>query len=112
MAKIQKVTLNSGLNSLIGFARKSNVLESGYEAVRRGLEKQKIAFILLDESLAENSYKKVTNFARIYNTPVFIVLRGENSSLVDSTGYKILGLHQGGLAKGFIEKLRQENQWL
>jgi ribosomal protein L7Ae-like RNA K-turn-binding protein len=109
MKKNQKVTLNSGLNSLIGFARKSRALESGYEAVRRGLEKQKIAFILLDESLAESSYKKVINFARIYNIPVFIVLRGENSSLADSTGYKILGMHHGGLAKGFIDKLRQEN---
>lgn len=112
MVKIQKIILSAGLNSLLGFAKKSHALVFGYEALRRGLEKYNIAFILLDESLAENSFKKIKNFARMYNIQIYVVQQGENSTLATFAGYKILGMRQGSLAKGFIDKLRQENQWL
>ena len=112
MFKVVKITLNSPLASLIGFAKKSRALERGFEGVRRGVEKKKVAFILVDETLAENSFKKITALARHYNTPVLIVQKGGDSGLYNGTGYKILGMHPGGLAKGFVDKLKQENQWL
>ena len=110
--KTQKIVLNSGLVSLIGFARRSHNLESGFEAVRRGIEKRKIAFVLVDESLAENSFKKIISIARRFDTLVLIAQKSEDTNLRDTMGYKILGIHQGELAKGFIDKLKQENQWL
>jgi len=112
MGKILKITLNPGLISLIGFAKKSRNLESGFEAVRRGIEKKKVAFLLLDETLADNSFKKISALAQRHDVPVLIVQKKENSNLLNTTGYKILGMHQGGLAKGFIDKLKQESQWL
>jgi len=112
MFKVVKITLNSPLASLIGFAKKSRALERGFEAVRRGMEKKKVAFVLIDETLAENSLKKITALARQFDTPVLLVQKGENSNLLEGTGYKILGMHPGGLAQGFVDKLKQENQWL
>lgn len=112
MSRVLKITLNPALISLIGFAKKSHHLESGFEAVRRGIEKKKIVFLLLDETLADNSFKKISALARHHDIPILVVQKSAGSNLLDTTGYKILGMHQGGLAKGFIDKLKQESQWL
>ncbi len=107
MEKIQTIVLDPALAALLGFARKARQVEAGFEAVRRGIEKQKIAFVLVDDSLAENSFKKILAAARQRQTPLLRVRKGEDISLLKISGNKILGLHHGGLAKGFWDKLNR-----
>lgn len=109
---MKKIELNSKLSGLLGFAQKSRAIESGFEAVRRGIVKGKIAFVLVDESLAQNSFKKISLIAKRHHTPMMIVKSTRYGGLVNMAGYKIVGMHQGQLAKGFIDKLKQENQCL
>lgn len=99
--------MDPALAALLGFARKARQLEAGFEAVRRGIEKHKIAFVLVDDSLAENSFKKIFAAARQHQTPLLRVRKGETVGLFKISGNKILGLHHGGLAKGFLDKLNR-----
>lgn len=107
MEKIHTIELTPGLAALIGFARKARQVEAGFEAVRRAIEKQKIAFVLVDESLAENSFKKILAATHQRQTPLLRVRKGKDISLLKLSGNKILGLHHGGLAKGFWDKLNR-----
>lgn len=112
MADIPIITLNSELISLLGFAQKSRNVDKGFQAVRHGLSRKRVAFLLLDKSLGESSLKKTMSIARQHKTPVLMVDdESKQNSLVSIAGYKILGVHKGGLATGFIKKLKQEYQW-
>ena len=109
----QTIILNQNLISLIGFAQKARVIEKGFQATKRGIMKGKVAFLLLDKSIGDNSLKKAMSIAKLHKIPVLIVNEGPNQqSLFNIAGYKILGVHKGGLAAGFIQKLKQEYQWL
>ncbi len=112
MKEIQYITLSSDLIGLIGFAQKARAVDKGFQAVKSGLTRGKIGFLLLDKSLGESSFKKIASIARLHKIPVFMVTDGsKQKSLSYITGYKILGVHKGGLAAGFIQKLKQEHQW-
>ena len=111
MFRIEKIVLNSGLISLIGFAKKAGEMDTGFEAVRRGVQKGKTAFILLDESIAANSLRRITAMAKRQDTPVYIVAgKTADSRLFEITGNKILGMHRGGLSRGFSNKLRDSER--
>ncbi len=103
--------MNDSLRALLGFARKSNNIELGFEAVRRGILKGKIGLILVDEELSKNSFKKIVSLGRKNDIQIFLVNTQEEKTVkLDMPNYKILGLHHGGLLKGFIEKLNQESK--
>ncbi len=111
--KKKQIALNPRLVSLIGFAKKSRNLDSGFEAVRRGIVKKKIAVVLLDELLGESSLKKMLSLSRRNKIPAITVIKSDTTeSLFEITGNKIIGFRHGSLAAGFLEKLKQECQWL
>jgi len=111
--KKKQIVLSLQLVSLIGFAKKSRNLDSGFEAVRRGILKKKIAVVLLDELLGESSLKKMLSFSRRNKIPVITVKKSAaTASLFEITGNKIVGFRHGSLAAGFLEKLKQEYRWL
>ena len=110
---ILEIQLYGKLIGIIGFARKSAAADIGFEAVRRSLLQGKAAFVLVDHSLTENSLKKIVAIAEHRQTPVFRVQKNQDGiDLVGISGYKMLSIHPGGLAKGFIDKLTQELRWL
>ncbi len=49
------IKISDALASLLGFAKKSGALVRGFEAVRRAAGAGKLQFLLIDETLAENS---------------------------------------------------------
>lgn len=111
--RIQDIQLDGKQTGIIGFARKAAAADAGFEAVRRSVLQGKAAFILVDHSLTENSLKKIVAIAGPRQTPVFRVQKNQDGiDLVGLSGYKILSLHPGGLAKGFIDTLTQESRWL
>ena len=113
MKEEQTITLNQNLISMLGFAQKARVIEKGFQAAKRGIIRGKVAFLLLDKSIGENSLKKTMSMARLHKIPVLIINEGPNQqTLFNIAGYKILGVHKGELAAGFIQKLKQEYQWL
>lgn len=100
------IFLNEKLSVLINFAVKSRALASGFEAVKRSLLKGNAALVLLDDTLTEHSRQKINSLANKTGIPVyFIKVNQQQENLVTLTGYKILALHRGALAKGFKEKL-------
>ena len=110
--EIRKIILNDRMAGYIGLARRSRAVDQGYESVRRGVLQAHLAFILIDESITENSIKKVRSLIRHSPTKLMMVCKDEHEkSLFTLTGYKILGMHRGGLANGFMDQLKQENQW-
>ncbi len=109
----KQIVLNPQLVSLIGFAKKSRNLDSGFEAVRRGILKNKIAVVLLDDLLGESSFKKILSLSRRNKIPLIIVKESAvTKRLSEVTGNKIVGFRHGSLATGFLEKLKQEYRWL
>lgn len=106
IANSRKVILNSKLKSLIGFATKARGLENGFEGVRRALAKGKLAVILVDDSLAKDSLRRILKLSRQSRTPLLQVAGDEaGESLFAHCGYKILGVRRGPIAGGFLEFL-------
>lgn len=110
--ELPQITLSEGSRTLLGFALKSKALSMGFEAARRSVGRQKAAIILVDESLALNSTKKLQGIAMAAEVPVLRVISAQPElSLQTLCGYKIVALHKGSITKGFLEKLNQEKQW-
>lgn len=106
------IKISDALASLLGFAKKSGALVSGFEAVRRAAVSGKLQFLLIDETLAENSRKKIVKLAERNELPLLVAGSDKTDNRIEFvTGYKILGMQSGGLAKGFADKLKQEHQW-
>ncbi|MGH1366941.1 MAG: hypothetical protein ACRBF0_25505 [Calditrichia bacterium] len=104
--------LSKELISMLGFAKKSGALVAGFEAVRRAATQGKLGFVLIDDSLAQNSRKKVLSLVERNEIPLLVAKATEDEFRVEFvTGYKILGMQSGSLAKGFAVKLKQEHQW-
>ncbi|RMF56508.1 MAG: hypothetical protein D6748_13295 [Calditrichaeota bacterium] len=103
--------LDSHLKGLLGFALKSRTAVCGYESVRRNCVKQKVALVLIDETLGESSLKKILKITVNERIPVCIIQsQSDSSSLLSLTGYKIIGFQRGELVKEFLKYLSQESQ--
>lgn len=110
MARIQQIELKEKLITLLGFAKKSRQLICGYEGVRRGVSRNTIVFIVIDNELAEHTKEKIHHLARRQGIPVYSAKPIKNGvKLVDTTGYKVVGMSRGGLADGFMSTLKQES---
>ncbi len=108
---MQSIVLDAHLSGLLGFALKARQAATGLDAVKRGVKRKKIAFILCDSTLGKNSFKKVMTIARMSEIPVFIVdATDTENKLLHLSGYKIIGIEQGSFAQGFLKYLRQENK--
>ncbi len=113
MNELLTISLDRQLTGLIGLALRSSTAACGFEASKRAITKGKGAFILVDQALGINSLKKILALANRQEKPVFAVEKNENSDdLLSVSGYKIVTIFQGGVAKGFIDKLKQERKWL
>ena len=109
---LPQITLSKGALTLLGFALKSKALSMGFEAARRSIGRQKTAIVLVDQSLAVNSTKKLQAIAAAAKVPILRVISAEPELALQSIcGYKIVALHKGSITTGFLEKLNQEKQW-
>lgn len=101
------------MSALIGFALKAGQVVKGFSAVQRSILQQKIQIVLIDATLGKSSVNKIRSACRRGRTPAFVVQRSGDHQLSDiSGGIKILGLRRGNIAAGFVDKLKQEYQWL
>ncbi len=111
MEDLQSIRMDIHLSGLLGFALKARQAFPGSEAVQRAAKRKKIAFILVDSALGKNSFKRVMNIARSYDIPILTIEQAENrKSLLNLTGYKIIGIQQGSIAQGFLKYLSQESK--
>ena len=107
---VNSFEMNDSLIALLGFAKKSRQMISGFEGVRRSLGKRSLAFVVIDASLTRHSREKILASAEKLAMPVYIAnAEKPEKNLWEITGYKIIGLCHGSLATGFLSKIKQEN---
>lgn len=110
MERIQEIAINSRQKSLIDFALKSRTIACGYEAVKQAIRKGRAAVVLLSPDISENSLKKISSLTEPKNISIFMVRIDENMNLSILTDrYKVIALHEGGIAKGFMQNTEQGN---
>lgn len=107
-----RVTLSPALAGLLGLARRAGQLIGGFEAVRRELMRGRMALVLVDEELSDNTLAKVRGAAAAARVPVVTVAAAAGKpGLNRQFGKKILALHSGSMADGIVNTLKQEHQW-
>ncbi|NOX38526.1 MAG: hypothetical protein GXO78_13425 [Calditrichaeota bacterium] len=102
----RKIRLNEKLVGLMGLALRARLVELGFEAVKRNIEKNKIAFVLLSEEISADSAKRIRWIAERHRVPVFAMqddLPWRTWLGIDR--FKIIGMRRGEMARGFLKHL-------
>jgi ribosomal protein L7Ae-like RNA K-turn-binding protein len=105
---IQNLTLDKKTVTLVGFAIKSGQAAFGFETIRRLYEKDKLVFIMINNQISDNSYKKICNLSK--RKPILIVKTEEKINWQKTWGIekqKILGIINSTLGRSIIKNLRQ-----
>ena len=105
---IQNLTLDKKIIALVGFAIKSGQVVFGFESIRRLLVKNKLAFIMINNQISGNSYKKIFNLSK--NKPILIIKTEANINWKKTWGIerqKILGIMNSTLGRTIIKNLRR-----
>ncbi|GAB4335876.1 MAG: hypothetical protein Kow0037_16420 [Calditrichia bacterium] len=104
--RMKSVTLPQQSIGLIGFAIKSRQAVFGFEAVRRAAAQQKLALVLVNHSISENTLKKLNSFLKDQKIHIFRVAPSTDWNkewgLEDR---KIMGIMKGNLGKSILDKI-------
>ena len=92
---------NEKVNAYIGFSIKAGKLLYGYESVIAS--RKRVHLIVCDETLAENSLKKVTRFATENNVP--LCMTESLSEYFEGKSVKCIGFTEENLASAAANQL-------
>jgi ribosomal protein L7Ae-like RNA K-turn-binding protein len=101
---MHSVQLKQHCFPLIGFAIKSRNAVLGFEAVRRGVKKNKIDLVLLNSNISEYTFKKLSSLLKRKKIPYF-----QTSANIDwqklwgFSSIKILGIRKGNISQKILE---------
>ncbi len=101
------IRLDEKLIGMMGLAIRARSVELGFEAVKRNLLKNKIAFVLLSEEISADSAKKIRYLAERRRVPVFELEQDPPwRRRLGIEPFKIMGMRRGEMAKGFLKHLK------
>jgi ribosomal protein L7Ae-like RNA K-turn-binding protein len=104
---MKEVNLNQKSISLIGFAIKSGKTVSGFEAVRREIEKNKLNGVLIDSNLSKNSIKKLQLYLNKKKIPYFKNSDDTNWKKIWGVAtHKIIGFKKSSISLEIVEKFK------
>lgn len=101
---MRSVQLKQQIFPLIGFAIKSRNAVFGFEAVRRGVKKNRIDLVLLNSNLSEYTAKKLSSLLNHKKIPYF-----QTSANIDwqkvwgFNSIKILGIRKSNISQKILE---------
>lgn len=107
---IQELIISGKTFALVGFAIKAGKTISGFEAVKKVLLQDKIALVLLNHQISENSVKKILRLANKNKVPV--ITTDEKTDWKRGWGienHNIMGILKGEFGKNILENLKQEH---
>ncbi len=98
--------MKPNVKTYLGFAKKKNSLLIGYESVFRA--RQKVYLVLIQQDLAENAKKKVTEYCETKKIPLFTA-----DEPLEATVYipncKAIGITDKSLSEVIIKNLTDES---
>ena len=104
---MRTITVEKNAATLIGFAIKARQCVRGFEAVRRAVEKNKVAIVLVNNQISQNSLRKVSHFLLRQNVPVIQTSGKTNwDDLWGVRGQKIIGIKKGNIGNTIIQKFK------
>ncbi len=93
--------------ALIGFALKSRQVVKGYEAVRRALQRNKLALVLVSSKISKNGLEKIENLLKEEKISLYQTSSDTDwEKLWGVYDYKIMGFLKGKLGSKISENLK------
>jgi len=95
--------------NFIGLIKRANALITGSELVINGIRTGKVKLVLIDSSVSENTFKKITDKCRFYHVSYIKVSQEVNlGAAIGKESRKIIGITDAHFAKALQEKIDKE----
>ena len=92
---------------LLGLAMRAGQVISGQEVCINGVRKKELKLVLLDESVAENSFKKISETCERYRCPLYLIPTGKIGKAIGKENRTVVGLQPGTLLDKICKKTQQ-----
>ena len=88
---------------------RAGALITGTDLVLNGIRNMKVKMVLIDDSVSDNTFKKITDKCKFYNVSYIRVATGIDLGLaIGNSNRKIIGITDPKFVKALKEKLDKE----
>lgn len=104
---VQSVNIDSKATALISFALKAGKVVKGFESVKKSIQNNSIAIILLDAHISRNTINKMENTVKNTNIPILKTTPDVDwKKLWGIEFHKILGILKGDFGKSLSTNIK------
>ncbi len=104
---MKHLNLNKKIITLIGFAIRSRQIVIGFEAVKKSINKKKLALILVNNKISMNTYNKIRN--TLDNSDIPLIITDAQVNWEKCWGirrHKLLGIINGIIGNNIMQQLK------
>ena len=94
------------LKGLLGLAMRAGQIVSGQEATLGYIRKKSIVLTLIDETVSESSYKKISQACKEHSIPLCCLPGGLVGQAVGKQNRTVVGVLPGSFADTMLEKTK------
>ena len=101
--------MNKDTLNFIGLMNRAGALIAGTNLVLNGVRSGKVKIVLIDDSVSDNTLKKITDKCKFYNVSYIKVETGIDLGLaIGNSNRKVIGITDPNFVRALKEKLDKE----
>ena len=101
--------MNKDTLNFIGLMKSAGALITGTNLVLKGVRSGKVKMVLVDDSVSDNTFKKITDKCKFYNVSYIKVATGIDIGLaIGNSSRKVIGITDPNFVRALKEKIDKE----
>ena len=101
--------MNKNTLNFIGLMNRAGALITGTDLVLNGVRSGKVKMVLIDDSVSDNTLKKITDKCKFYNVSYIKIATGIDLGLaIGNSNRKVIGIADPNFVRALKEKLDKE----